>query len=85
MPGSIINRLILIELVKVFLMALTGLTGLFLIAGLIQEAAQRDPLLRLATYLVNEGVLAEGERAQMERDIESQAWILPAQIPRNQN
>ena len=39
--GSIINRLILLELVKVFLMALSGLTGLFLIAGLISEAAQR--------------------------------------------
>jgi lipopolysaccharide export system permease protein len=39
--GSIINRLILMELLKVFFLALCGLTGLFLIAGLIQEAAQR--------------------------------------------
>jgi lipopolysaccharide export system permease protein len=39
--GSIINRLILSELVKVFLMALVSLTGLFLIVGLISEAAQR--------------------------------------------
>src|SRR5580692_8913774 len=39
--GSIINRLILAELVKVFLMALVSLTGLFLIVGLISEAAQR--------------------------------------------
>ncbi len=41
MIGSIINRLILAELVKVFLMALVSLTGLFLIVGLISEAAQR--------------------------------------------
>ena len=41
MFGSIINRLILAELVKVFLLALTALTGLLLIAGLIQEASQR--------------------------------------------
>ncbi|MCE9531372.1 MAG: LptF/LptG family permease [Planctomycetes bacterium] len=38
---SIINRLILLELIKVFLMALIALTGLFLLAGLIQEATQR--------------------------------------------
>lgn len=41
MFGSILNRLILAELVKIFLLALIGLTGLFLIAGLIQEASQR--------------------------------------------
>ena len=41
MLSSIINRMILLELVKVFLMSLTALTGLFLLAGLIQEAAQR--------------------------------------------
>src|SRR5262249_36103515 len=39
--GSLINRMILAELLKVFLLALTALTGLFLLAGLIQEAAQR--------------------------------------------
>jgi lipopolysaccharide export system permease protein len=39
--GSIINRLILLELIKVFLMSLTALTGLFLLGGLIQEASQR--------------------------------------------
>src|SRR5947209_6253546 len=33
--------MILAELFKVFLMALTALTGLFLLAGLIQEASQR--------------------------------------------
>jgi lipopolysaccharide export system permease protein len=39
--GSIINRLILAELFKVFLLSLTALTGMFLLAGLIQEATQR--------------------------------------------
>src|ERR1043166_1204078 len=40
MPGSIRNRLIFWELVKVFLMSLTTLTGLLVTAGLIQEAAR---------------------------------------------
>jgi lipopolysaccharide export system permease protein len=40
MAGSILNRMIFWELVKVFLMSLIGLTGLFLMAGLIQQAAQ---------------------------------------------
>jgi lipopolysaccharide export system permease protein len=39
--GSIINRLILSELVKVFLLSLTALTGLFLLVGLVQEAGSR--------------------------------------------
>jgi lipopolysaccharide export system permease protein len=39
--GSILSRLILSELVKVFLLALTALTGMFLLAGMIQEASQR--------------------------------------------
>jgi lipopolysaccharide export system permease protein len=38
---GIVNRMILAELVKVFLMSLIGLTGMFLLAGLIQEASQR--------------------------------------------
>lgn len=38
--GSI-NRMIFVELMKVFLLSLTGLTGMFMIAGLIQEASQR--------------------------------------------
>src|SRR5688572_785691 len=38
--GSILNRMIFWELVKVFLLALGGLTGLFLMAGLVQQAAQ---------------------------------------------
>ncbi|HVK13689.1 MAG TPA: LptF/LptG family permease [Gemmataceae bacterium] len=38
---GIVNRMILSELVKVFLMSLIGLTGMFLLAGLIQEASQR--------------------------------------------
>jgi lipopolysaccharide export system permease protein len=41
MVPSILFRMILGELVKVFLLALVALTGLFLMAGLIQEAAQR--------------------------------------------
>jgi lipopolysaccharide export system permease protein len=36
-----INRMILAELVKVFLLALVALTGMFLLAGLIQEATQK--------------------------------------------
>ncbi|HJZ92569.1 MAG TPA: LptF/LptG family permease [Gemmataceae bacterium] len=38
---GIINRMILAELVKVFLMSLVALTGMFLLAGLIQEASQK--------------------------------------------
>lgn len=38
--GSTLNRLIFWELVKVFLMSLTTLTGLLVIAGLIQEASR---------------------------------------------
>ncbi|MDB5309261.1 MAG: LptF/LptG family permease [Gemmataceae bacterium] len=38
--GSTLNRTIFSELVKVFLMALGALTGLFLLAGLIQQASQ---------------------------------------------
>ena len=36
-----INRMILAELVKVFLISLVALTGMFLLAGLIQEATQK--------------------------------------------
>ena len=38
--GSTLNRMIFIELVKVFLLSLGGLTGLFLLAGMIQQAIQ---------------------------------------------
>jgi len=38
--GSTLNRMIFIELVKVFLLALGSLTGLFLLAGIIQQAIQ---------------------------------------------
>ena len=41
MFGSILHRMILAELVKVFLLSLASLTGMFLLAGLIQEASQR--------------------------------------------
>ena len=40
MVGSILNRTIFWELVKVFLLSLGSLTGLFLVAGLIQQASQ---------------------------------------------
>ncbi len=36
-----VNRMILAELVKVFLLALTGLTGMFLLGGVVQEASQK--------------------------------------------
>lgn len=38
--GSTLNRMIFSELVKVFLLSLGSLTGLFLLAGLIQQASQ---------------------------------------------
>jgi lipopolysaccharide export system permease protein len=41
MFGTTIQRMVFIELMKVFSLALIALTGLFLIAGLIQEASQR--------------------------------------------
>ncbi|MFO0796417.1 MAG: LptF/LptG family permease [Gemmataceae bacterium] len=40
MLGSTLNRTIFAELVRVFLLALGGLTGLFLLAGLVQQASQ---------------------------------------------
>ena len=40
MLGNTLNRTIFWELVRVFLLALCGLTGLFLVAGLIQQANQ---------------------------------------------
>ena len=40
MFGTILSRLILAELVKVFLLSLVALTGMFLLAGLIQEASK---------------------------------------------
>jgi lipopolysaccharide export system permease protein len=41
MFGTILNRMIFAELVRVFLLALVTLTGLFLLAGLVAEATQR--------------------------------------------
>lgn len=38
--GTTLNRTIFSELVRVFLLALGGLTGLFLIAGVVQQASQ---------------------------------------------
>ena len=38
---GIVNRMIFFELLKVFLMSLVALTGMFLLAGLIQEATQK--------------------------------------------
>jgi lipopolysaccharide export system permease protein len=39
--GSILHRMILWELVKVFAIALVGITGILLMAGLISEASQQ--------------------------------------------
>jgi lipopolysaccharide export system permease protein len=39
--GSILHRMILGELVKVFLMSLIGITGILLMAGIIAEASQQ--------------------------------------------
>src|SRR5262249_39699403 len=39
--GSILHRMILWELVKVFTIALVGITGILLMAGLIAEASQQ--------------------------------------------
>ncbi len=39
--GTILQRMILWELVKVFLIALVGITGILLMAGLIAEASQQ--------------------------------------------
>ncbi|MBN9521871.1 LptF/LptG family permease [bacterium] len=40
MFGTTLNRTIFSELVRVFLLALGGLTGLFLLAGVVQQASQ---------------------------------------------
>lgn len=40
MLGTTLNRTIFAELVRVFLLALGGLTGLFLLAGVVQQASQ---------------------------------------------
>jgi lipopolysaccharide export system permease protein len=39
--GTILHRMILWELIKVFLIALVGITGILLMAGLISEASQQ--------------------------------------------
>lgn len=41
MTGSIIHRMIFFELLKIFALSLVTLTGMFLLAGLVQEASQR--------------------------------------------
>jgi lipopolysaccharide export system permease protein len=38
--GGILYRVIFLELLRVFLLSLTGLTGLFVIAGVIQQSSQ---------------------------------------------
>jgi lipopolysaccharide export system permease protein len=40
MLGTTLNRTIFSELVRVFLLALGGLTGIFLLAGVVQQASQ---------------------------------------------
>jgi lipopolysaccharide export system permease protein len=53
---GIINRMILGQLIKVFLISLVALTGLFLVAGLVQEATQRglspEQLLKAIPYII---------------------------------
>ena len=53
---GILNRMIFWELVRVFLLALTGLTGLFLVGGIIQQATQYgvsgQQLLRIVPLLI---------------------------------
>src|SRR5271163_3852885 len=39
--GRILHRMILWELLKVFLMSLIGITGILLLAGIIAEASQQ--------------------------------------------
>jgi len=39
--GSILHRMILWELIKVFLMSLVGITGILLMAGIVAEATQQ--------------------------------------------
>ena len=39
--GSILHRMILWELTKVFVMSLVGITGILLMAGIIAEASQQ--------------------------------------------
>ena len=41
MFGTILQRMILGELVRVFFLALISLTGMFLLGGVVSEAAQR--------------------------------------------
>ena len=41
MFGSILHRMILWELVKVFVMSLIGITGILLMAGIVAEASQQ--------------------------------------------
>src|SRR5438874_7505998 len=41
MFGSLLHRMILWELVKVFVMSLIGITGILLMAGIIAEASQQ--------------------------------------------
>ena len=56
MTTGIINRMILGQLIKVFLISLIALTGLFLLGGLIQEATQRglspQQLIQAIPYII---------------------------------
>ena len=53
---GLLHRMIFWELVRVFLLSLAGLTGLFLLAGLIQQAAQLglspDQILKVIPLLI---------------------------------
>ncbi len=56
MFGSILHRMILWELVKVFLMSLIGITGILLMAGIVAEASQQglgpDQILEAIPLLI---------------------------------
>src|SRR3984893_12354793 len=41
MFGSLLHRMILWELIKVFVMSLIGITGILLMAGIVAEASQQ--------------------------------------------
>ena len=50
--GSTLNRMIFWELVKVFLLSLGSLTGLFLIAGVVQQASQMGLSLKQVLSII---------------------------------
>ena len=57
---STITRYVLRELIRVFLYALAGLTGVFLVAGVVQEAVREGlpptQILRVMPYILPESL-----------------------------